>query len=119
VFARQPCYPIPPVRDVGQWLCVPPFRVVCLYQAFTLAVKDAPFTRMRQRRYGTEGAAMRALGTPDRALHERALTGGILPACLRAISIRQATCQHPSHGGGQLAGQACTRRQADDLDARG
>jgi hypothetical protein len=33
VFARQPCYPIPPPRDVGQWLCVPPFRVVCLCQA--------------------------------------------------------------------------------------
>jgi hypothetical protein len=33
VFARQPCYPIPRPRDVGQWLCVPPFRVVCPYQA--------------------------------------------------------------------------------------
>lgn len=31
--ARQPCYRIPRTRDVGQWLCVPPFRVVCLYQA--------------------------------------------------------------------------------------
>jgi hypothetical protein len=36
VFARQPCDPIPRPRDVGQWLCVPPFRVVCLYQAFGL-----------------------------------------------------------------------------------
>ena len=33
MFARQPCDPIPRMRDVGQWLCVPPFRVVCLYQA--------------------------------------------------------------------------------------
>ena len=31
--ARQPCYPIPIPRDVGQWLCVPSFRMVCLYQA--------------------------------------------------------------------------------------
>jgi hypothetical protein len=45
VFARQPCDPIPRLRDVGQWLCVPPFRVVCLYQAFTLAVNDAGVTR--------------------------------------------------------------------------
>jgi hypothetical protein len=33
VFARQPCDPIPHARDVGQWLCVPPFRVVCPFQA--------------------------------------------------------------------------------------
>jgi hypothetical protein len=32
-FARQPRCRIPLARDVGRWLCVPPFRVVCLYQA--------------------------------------------------------------------------------------
>jgi len=32
-FARQPCCPIPSLQDVGQWLCVPPFRAVCLFQA--------------------------------------------------------------------------------------
>jgi len=29
VFARQPCCHIPNSRELGQWLCVPPFRVVC------------------------------------------------------------------------------------------
>jgi hypothetical protein len=33
VFARRPCYPIPLMRDVGQWLCVPSFRMVCPDQA--------------------------------------------------------------------------------------
>ena len=33
MFARQPCYHVQAVLDVGQWLCVPPFRVVCLFQA--------------------------------------------------------------------------------------
>jgi hypothetical protein len=33
VFARQPCYHVQAFLDVGQWLCVPHFRVVCLYQA--------------------------------------------------------------------------------------
>ncbi len=32
-FARELCYHIPVIRDLGQWLCVPPFRVVYLYQA--------------------------------------------------------------------------------------
>jgi hypothetical protein len=32
-FARQPRCHIPLARDLGRWLCVPPFRVVCLYQA--------------------------------------------------------------------------------------
>ena len=45
MFTRQPCDPIPRPRDVGQWLCVPSFRMVCPYQAFTLAVNDAYFTR--------------------------------------------------------------------------
>ena len=30
--ARQPCGPIPLTWGLGQWLCVPPFRVVCLFQ---------------------------------------------------------------------------------------
>jgi hypothetical protein len=33
VFARQPCYHVQAFLDVGQWLCVPPFRVVCPFQA--------------------------------------------------------------------------------------
>ena len=36
VFARQPCDRIPMTRDLGQWLCVPPFQVVCLCQVLTL-----------------------------------------------------------------------------------
>jgi hypothetical protein len=32
-FARQPCCHIPVYRNLGQWLCVPSFRMVCLYQA--------------------------------------------------------------------------------------
>jgi hypothetical protein len=64
VFARQPCYPIPRTRDVGQWLCAPSFRRVCLYQAFTRAVKDADVTRTQQRGYTTWGAAKRAPGHP-------------------------------------------------------
>jgi hypothetical protein len=95
VFARQPCYPIPRPRDVGQWLCVPPFRVVCLYQAFTCAVNDACLPSTQQRWSGTGRASIQALGTPYRALNERARTGRILPACASAISIRQYTCQHP------------------------
>jgi hypothetical protein len=31
--ARQPCCRIPKYQNLGQWLCVPPFRAVCLYQA--------------------------------------------------------------------------------------
>ena len=27
-------------QDVGQWLCVPPFRVVCLFQATLTGVAD-------------------------------------------------------------------------------
>jgi hypothetical protein len=44
VFARQPCHPIPPLRDVGQWLCAVPFRVVCPYQAFIRVAKEADLT---------------------------------------------------------------------------
>ena len=47
MFARQPCYPILHTRDVGQWLCAPPFRVVCLYQAITLIAKEAYLTSMQ------------------------------------------------------------------------
>ena len=32
VFARQPCDHIPISRELGQWFCVPPFRVVCLWR---------------------------------------------------------------------------------------
>jgi hypothetical protein len=33
VVARQPCCHVQPVLELGQWLCVPRFHVVCLYQA--------------------------------------------------------------------------------------
>jgi hypothetical protein len=33
VVARQPCCHVQPVLELGQWLCVPRFRVVCPYQA--------------------------------------------------------------------------------------
>jgi hypothetical protein len=33
VVARQPCRPVQPVLEVGQWLCVPRFHVVCPEQA--------------------------------------------------------------------------------------
>jgi hypothetical protein len=29
------------MRDLGQWLCVPPFRVVCLFQAFKSGHKNS------------------------------------------------------------------------------
>ncbi len=48
VVARQPCYPIPRPRDVGQWLCVPPFRMVCLDQALH-GVADGPVRREQKR----------------------------------------------------------------------
>ena len=32
--ARQPCYPILATLDLGQWLCAPRFRVVCLFRTF-------------------------------------------------------------------------------------
>jgi hypothetical protein len=36
VFARQPCHHIQNPLDVGQWLCVPPFRMVCPFRDKTL-----------------------------------------------------------------------------------
>ena len=57
MFTRQPCYPIPRPRDVGQWLCVPPFRMVCPYQAIILAAEDASFTRTPYRWYKASGMA--------------------------------------------------------------
>jgi hypothetical protein len=36
-FARQPCYRIL-AEDLGQWLCVPPFRMVCLFRAHSRCV---------------------------------------------------------------------------------
>src|SRR5262245_24518674 len=33
VFARQPCRHVQRLLGVGQWLCAPPFRVVCPCQA--------------------------------------------------------------------------------------
>jgi hypothetical protein len=117
VFARQPCDPILCSQDVGQWLCVPPFRVVCLYQAFTRAVKDACVPSTQQQWSGTGGAARRARGTPAEALHESALTGRILPACISALSLEQSVCQPRSTGGGCLAGRACTGRPAEARNA--
>jgi hypothetical protein len=98
VFARQPCDPIPPVRDVGQWLCVPPFRVVCLYQACTRAVDDAYFTSTQQRWCRSSDAAARARGTPASALDDGATPCRILPSCTIAPGIEQAACQHASNG---------------------
>ena len=36
-LAWQPCYRIPAWRNLGQRLCVPPFRMVCLFQALNLS----------------------------------------------------------------------------------
>ena len=36
--ARQPCYPVPE-RNLGQKLCVPPFRMVCRYQTILSIIK--------------------------------------------------------------------------------
>ena len=36
MLARQPCDPIPAARDLGQWFCVPPFRVVCHFSVRNL-----------------------------------------------------------------------------------
>jgi hypothetical protein len=119
VFARQPCDPIPRMRDVGQWLCVPPFRVVCLDQACTRAVHDACFTRTRQRWSGTGGAARRAWGTPAEALHASALTGHFLPAGIGASSREQAPCRRPSRGGEPPWGPRHARRHAEGREARG
>jgi hypothetical protein len=84
VFARQPCDPILSSQDVGQWLCVPPFRVVCLYQAWTLTVNDVCVTCIsalgrvhapcQQGASGAEGLAGRA-GARCRA-HARGAGGG-------------------------------------------
>ena len=43
VFAWQPCNLISNPQDVGQQLCVPPFRVVCLYQVLVHLVHDHSF----------------------------------------------------------------------------
>jgi len=40
LIVRQPCYHIPILRDLGQWLYVPPFRTVCLFQDFIHDFKD-------------------------------------------------------------------------------
>jgi hypothetical protein len=53
VSARQPCCLIPRPRDVGQWLCVPPFRMVCLCQASrwyckTLKARGVPIESHRR-----------------------------------------------------------------------
>jgi hypothetical protein len=97
MFARQPCDPIPCPRDVGQWLCVPSFRMVCPYQAFTLVVNDAYFSRTQQRWCGSFDAAARVLGTLDSALGDGAMAWRCLPACTIAPGLAQATCQHESH----------------------
>jgi hypothetical protein len=119
VCARQPCDPIPRPRDVGQWLCVPPFRVVCLYQACTRAVNDVCVTRTQQRWYRPGGAARRAWGPPGQALHGRALPCRFLPAGISAMSIGQAPCQRPSTGEDPLSGPQSTRRPAEGRAAKG
>ena len=102
MFARQPCDRIPRMRDVGQWLCVPPFRVVCLYQAFTLVAKEAYFTRMQQRWYRSLDWARRALGTPDSALDYWPMACRFLSAGNIANRIVQSKCHHESDGHGLL-----------------
>ena len=42
MFARQPRRHIQTFLDVGQWLCVPPFRVVCPCQASNDAFLELP-----------------------------------------------------------------------------
>ena len=37
--AWQPCYRIPETQDLGQRLCVPPFRMVCPFQAISEGYK--------------------------------------------------------------------------------
>ena len=32
---RQPCHHIQSILDVGPWLCVPPFRMVCPFREKT------------------------------------------------------------------------------------
>ena len=40
--------PYPCLRDLGQWLCVPPFRMVCLFQdTFIIAVLLKKLDRVR------------------------------------------------------------------------
>lgn len=38
-FARQPCYRIL-AEDLGQWLCVPPFRMVCPFQTYRNVIQN-------------------------------------------------------------------------------
>ena len=37
VSTRQPCY----LKKIGQWLCVPPFQMVCLLRVMTLYGKKS------------------------------------------------------------------------------
>jgi hypothetical protein len=62
---------------------------------------------------------MRALGTPDKALHESALTGRILPAGISALSREQPSCQRLSKGEDLLWGLQYTSGHADGLEVRG
>ena len=73
MFARQPCDPILSSQDVGQWLCVPPFRVVCPYQAFTRALTT--FASPERNNDGTEPGGRhadpgpRVQGAPRESAH--------------------------------------------------
>jgi hypothetical protein len=119
VFARQPCDPIPRPRDVGQWLCVPPFRVVCLYQAFTLAVKDVGVTERNNDGIGQGVQPGGLLGSPAKALHAGALTSCIVPAGISAMSRGQVPCQRLAQGADLLWGPQSTGGHAEGLEARG
>ena len=44
MFARQPCYHLQTCPDLGQWLCVPPFRVVCPYRERTFVITPIRFS---------------------------------------------------------------------------
>jgi hypothetical protein len=43
-FARQPCSRIPIQRNLGQRLCAPLFREVCLFQAFDKNLVEQHFS---------------------------------------------------------------------------
>jgi hypothetical protein len=67
--AREPCDRIPPLRDVGQWLCVPPFRVVCLYQALRMELLHCKYrtkqNKFNRKNYHTPSNSVVAHWTAD------------------------------------------------------
>jgi hypothetical protein len=72
VGARQPCYLGQPALDLGQWLCVPPFRVVCLCQAVHPPNRKTCATK------GWEGEMLVNLSTTQENTQSRRTTHGAL-----------------------------------------